>query len=102
MPTFGEASTGGRRILSDCISPTFDVKSRGRSVPRASSTSRDAISRPGIYFSNAREAASSWQHDFRSAAAEPEFAERRGEDDGDGDDDDDVSGGEGSEDFGDI
>ena len=49
--------------------------------------------RPGRPFSNARAAASSWQHDLRSASAEPEFAERRDEDDGD-DNDDDVSGGD--------
>ena len=53
----------------------------------------DAISRPGRSFSNAREAASSWHHDLRSASAEPEFAKWRDEDDGD-DDDDDVSGGD--------
>ena len=52
----------------------------------------DAISRPGRPISNTRAAASSWQHDLRSASAEPGFADWRDEDDGD--DDDDVSGGE--------
>ena len=55
----------------------------------------DAISRPGRPISNARAAASSWQHDLRSASAEPGFADWRDEDDGN-DDNDDVSGGEGN------
>ena len=39
---------------------------------------RCGISRRGRPFSNTLAAALSWQHDFRSATAKPEFAERRG------------------------
>ena len=84
----------GGYLLPDCFSPTFDGESRGRSflriiyhertpsrvqdvpsaMPAQSRVSWSQIA--GIFGSDC--ATSSWQHDFCSAAAEPEFAERRG------------------------
>ena len=51
MLVFGEASTGGSRLLSDCVSPSFDVKSRGGAFFAHHLPREGAISRPGRPFS---------------------------------------------------
>ena len=80
----------GNCLLPDCISPTFDEKFRGRRGPwrqgfHPSAPENGFAPRRGKFmildsrnFQSSDCAASSWQHDFCSAAAEPEFAGRRG------------------------